>query len=140
MHGRGLNLPLIVKDHSMLKWMGANPRTVPPTTPTRRRPCGWPTGRGILVVDETPAVGLTFMDGEEQVAARLAQVRQQVQELVARDKNHPSVIMWSLANEPMVGQGGLEAMLAGRGEPHPPPRPFSPNCSTWCARWTPPAW
>ena len=26
--------------------------------------------------------------------------RQQVRELIARDKNHPSVIMWSLANEP----------------------------------------
>ncbi len=122
-HGRGLNLPLIVKDHSMLKWMGAN------SYRTSHYPYSeeamWMADReGILVVDETPAVGLTFMDGEEQIAARLAQVRQQVQELVARDKNHPSVIMWSLANEPMVGQGGLEAMLAGRGEPHPAAEPF----------------
>jgi putative sterol carrier protein len=55
---------------------------------------------GILVIDESPAVGLSFDDGEGNIAARLAQCKQQMAELIARDKNHPSVIMWSVANEP----------------------------------------
>jgi beta-glucuronidase len=37
---------------------------------------------------------------QEGLERRLQICRQYVQELVARDKNHPSVIMWSLANEP----------------------------------------
>jgi len=53
---------------------------------------------GFLVIDETPAVGLFFHpDGLQK---RQAAWKQQLRELVARDKNHPSVIMWSLANEP----------------------------------------
>ncbi len=37
--------------------------------------------------------------------ARLDQAKTQVSALVARDANHPSVIAWSLANEPQVGEG-----------------------------------
>ena len=33
--------------------------------------------------------------------------KQQIHELVARDKNHPSVIMWSLANEPVASRGSF---------------------------------
>jgi beta-glucuronidase len=58
---------------------------------------------GILIIDETPAVGLQFNDGETNIQARLEQCRRQTAELIARDKNHPSVIMWSIANEPSVG-------------------------------------
>ena len=109
-HGRGLNLPLIVKDHALLDWVGAN------SYRTSHYPYSeeamWMADRqGVLVVDETPAVGLFFGDGEENVEARLQQVRQQLAELIARDKNHPSVFMWSIANEPMVTEGGPAAML-----------------------------
>ena len=38
------------------------------------------------------------MDG-----TRLAQCKQQLHELIARDKNHPSTIMWNVANESMGG-------------------------------------
>ena len=47
-----------------------------------------------------------------------------IRELIARDKNHPSVIMWSVANEPFVGQGGVGAMFSGRSLPHPSAEPF----------------
>ena len=53
---------------------------------------------GFLVIDETPAVGLFF--AEAGLERRLALCQQYTQELIVRDKNHPSVIMWSLANEP----------------------------------------
>jgi beta-glucuronidase len=47
------------------------------------------------VIDECPAVGLIkFSD------ALLKQHLQTISELIARDKNRPSVVMWSIANEP----------------------------------------
>lgn len=62
---------------------------------------------GILIIDEIPAVGLLFYDGKENVAIRQAQCERALAEMLARDKNHPSVIVWSVANEPMhKGVGG----------------------------------
>jgi beta-glucuronidase len=58
---------------------------------------------GVLVIDEIPAVSLNFADPPEIVARRLEQCTRQLDELIARDKNHPSVILWSVANEPMAG-------------------------------------
>ena len=53
---------------------------------------------GFLIIDETPAVGLYFREDGLQRRNKLC--RQQIREMIARDKNHPSVIMWSIANEP----------------------------------------
>ncbi|HVZ81698.1 MAG TPA: glycoside hydrolase family 2 TIM barrel-domain containing protein [bacterium] len=53
---------------------------------------------GFLVIDETPAVGLFFR--KEGLKKRLALCRQMTRDMIERDKNHPSVVMWSLANEP----------------------------------------
>lgn len=55
---------------------------------------------GLCVIDETPAVYLCFHDSDENIAARLEGCLRAARELVARDKNRPSVIMWSWANEP----------------------------------------
>lgn len=99
-HGRGLNLPLIVKDYSLLKWVGANSYRTS-HYPYSEEQMYMADRLGILVIDEIPAVGLFFEDGEENIQTRLAICRQQIGELIARDKNHPSVIMWSVANEPM---------------------------------------
>jgi len=41
-------------------------------------------------------------------------------ELIARDKNHPSVIMWSIANEPMPSDFGRRMMGGGEGLPIDP--------------------
>lgn len=98
-NGRGLNVPLIVKDYSLLKWVGANSYRTS-HYPYSEEQMTLADREGILVIDEIPAVGLTFEDGEENIDARLHMCQQQMQELVARDKNHPSVIMWSVANEP----------------------------------------
>ncbi|MBN1890851.1 MAG: beta-glucuronidase [Thermoflexales bacterium] len=95
--GRGLAPAVIVKDYALMKWMGANSfRTT--HYPYSDQMMDLADRLGFLVIDETPAVGLFF--APEGLERRLQVCRQYVQELVARDKNHPSVIMWSLANEP----------------------------------------
>ena len=66
------------------------------------------------MIDETAAVGLNlgvggglFLGGprttysEETISAATQLVhRQAIEELIPRDKNHPCVVLWSLANEP----------------------------------------
>jgi len=95
--GRGLVPAVIIKDYALMKWVGANSfRTT--HYPYSEQMMDLADRLGFLVIDETPAVGLFF--AEEGLQRRLNLCRQYTQELIARDKNHPSVIMWSLANEP----------------------------------------
>ena len=103
--GRGLNLPAWVRDFELLRWVGANSfRTS--HYPYAEEAMQLADRLGVLVINEIPAVGLSFSgdgDDDELTAARLAQCRRQLRELIARDRNHPSTIMWSIANEPSVG-------------------------------------
>jgi len=102
-NGRGLNRPVAVLDAQLLKWVGANSfRTT--HYPYAEEAMQLADRLGLLVIDEIPAVGLFFEGPQEGLEARLAQCRQQIRELIDRDKNHPSVIMWSIANEPMPAQ------------------------------------
>jgi beta-glucuronidase len=95
--GRGLVPAVVVKDYALMKWIGANSfRTT--HYPYSEQMMDLADRLGFLVIDETPAVGLFF--AEQGLQRRLAVCRQYVREMVARDKNHPSVIMWSVANEP----------------------------------------
>ena len=95
--GRGLLPALIIKDYDLMRWTGANSfRTT--HYPYSDEMMQLADRLGFLVIDETPAVGLFFR--EEGLERRLDLCRQYTRELIARDKNHPSVIMWSLANEP----------------------------------------
>jgi beta-glucuronidase len=95
--GRGLVPAVIIKDYALMKWVGANSfRTT--HYPYSEQMMDMADRLGFLVIDETPAVGLFFHN--EGLDRRLVLCRQYVRELIARDKNHPSVIMWSLANEP----------------------------------------
>lgn len=100
--GRGLNLPVIIKDYALMRWIGANSfRTS--HYPYAEQVMSLADRLGFLVIDETPAVGLFFnADGADR---RLALCKQYTRELILRDKNHPSVIAWSLANEPHSGRG-----------------------------------
>ncbi len=98
-HGRGLDLPVLIRDHALLRWVGANSYRTS-HYPYSDEAMTLADKEGFLVIDEIPAVGLLFDDSREAVDTRLAICKQQVSELIARDKNHPSVIMWSVANEP----------------------------------------
>ena len=53
---------------------------------------------GIAIIGETPAVGLHAKQFVSQ--ATLDHHKQVTTEMITRDRNHPSVLMWSLANEP----------------------------------------
>jgi beta-glucuronidase len=112
--GRGLNEPLIVRDYGLMKWVGANSYRTS-HYPYSEAEMRMADREGMLIIDETPAVGLAFTDDETDIEARLAQCQAQVRELIARDKNHPAVIMWSVANEPMPPN--MLAALTGQETP-----------------------
>ena len=97
--GKGLNLPLLVKDYDLMRWTGANSYRTS-HYPYSEEEMMLADREGFLIIDETPAVSLQF-DTDENIAERLRMCLQQTEEMIARDKNHPSVVMWSVANEPM---------------------------------------
>ena len=95
--GRGLAPAVNVKDFALMQWINANSfRTS--HYPYSEQQMDLADRLGILVIDETPAVGLFF--AEQGLARRFELCRQMTRELIARDKNHPCVIAWSVANEP----------------------------------------
>lgn len=95
--GRGISPAVMVKDYELMRWTGANSfRTT--HYPYAEEQLELADRLGFLVISETAAVGLFF--AEEGLARRQELCRQYTRELIARDKNRPSVIMWSLANEP----------------------------------------
>ncbi|XP_036381718.1 beta-glucuronidase [Megalops cyprinoides] len=95
--GKGLDWALIVKDFNLLKWLGANSfRTSHyPYAEEILQLCD---RHGIVVIDECPGVGIK--DIRSFGNASLAHHLVVMEELVRRDKNHASVVMWSVANEP----------------------------------------
>lgn len=97
--GRGLNLPLMVKDYQLMRWTGANSYRTS-HYPYSEEEMQLADREGFLIIDEIPAVSLQF-ENEENAAMRLRMCLQQLDELIARDKNHASVVMWSVANEPI---------------------------------------
>jgi beta-glucuronidase len=120
--GRGFDNVVMVHDFSLMDWMGANSfRTS--HYPYAEEFLDYADRHGIVVIDETAAVGLNLGIGggfhgrvlEASFSptmfndATQASHAQGIRELIARDKNHPSVVMWSIANEPeSVEEGARE--------------------------------
>jgi beta-glucuronidase len=113
-NGRGLNIPLVVRDGVLLKWVGANSYRTS-HYPYSEEAMQLADREGFMIIDEIPAVGLTFHDSPEDIQKRLSQCVVDINQLIARDKNHPSVIMWSIANEPSAG----DPLLAFLGHADP---------------------
>lgn len=89
-----MDLPILAKDFNLIKWIGANSfRTS--HYPYSEELMDMADEEGIVVVDECPAVGLTQFND-----VLLKQHLLTISELIQRDKNRPSVAMWSIANEP----------------------------------------
>lgn len=115
-HGRGFDEALNVKDFNLMKWIGANSfRTA--HYPYSEEIMRLADREGIVVIDETPAVGVhlnfmaTMMAGAEKrdtwkEIQTFEHHKDIIRELVARDKNHPCVVMWSVANEPASDEKG----------------------------------
>lgn len=110
-HGRGIDLAMNVRDVNLMKWMGAN------SFRTSHYPYSeeWmmlADREGIAVIDEVPAVGMCFwdsqkvFDGSRVNEETLEHHLQMLRELYARDKNHPCVVMWSVANEAATNEEG----------------------------------
>jgi beta-glucuronidase len=96
LHGRGLNMPQMVKDFALLKWIGANSvRTS--HYPYAEEFLDMADACGILVIDEVFSINLDFRKVND---ATLVNHKAAVAELVARDINRTCVMAWSLSNEP----------------------------------------
>ena len=117
-HGRGFDMVYNVKDIALLKWIGANSfRTSHyPYCEEMLQLCD---REGILIIDEAPAVVLhtgfsaTGMlggkpDGTWTYLKTGEHHAQVLRDMVERDKNHPCVIIWSVANEPASEEEGAK--------------------------------
>lgn len=97
--GRGTADPVMVKDFELMKWTGANSfRTT--HYPYDEGFYDMADQHGFMVIAETPSVGLIMGGDSLQLAERQRVCKQYLHEVIYRDKNHPSVIMWCVANEP----------------------------------------
>lgn len=114
--GRGLNLPLLVKDYDLLRWVGANSYRTS-HYPYSEEEMQMADRLGILIIDELPAVSFLF-DDQAGVEKRKATCLRMLEALIARDKNHAAVVMWSVANEPLLPN--LIARLSGQDTTPPP--------------------
>jgi beta-glucuronidase len=111
--GKAHDNALMVHDFALLDWLGANSfRTS--HYPYAEEVLEYADRHGIVVMDETPAVGInsglaagafgaephtTFSEDTVNTVTQDAH-RRAIRELIARDKNHPCVVLWSIANEP----------------------------------------
>ncbi|XP_032683904.1 beta-glucuronidase isoform X1 [Odontomachus brunneus] len=92
--GRGFDFVTAVRDHELLQWIGANAYRTS-HYPYSDEVLDIADRLGFLVIDECPSV-----DTENFSPPLLSRHKDSLSELIRRDKNRPSVIMWSLANEP----------------------------------------
>jgi beta-glucuronidase len=117
--GKGHDNAYLVHDFQLMEWIGANSfRTS--HYPYAEEVLEFADRHGIVVIDETAAVGLNFelaggifggdrepTFSETTINDRTREAHAQaIRELIARDKNHPSVVMWSIANEPASNAEG----------------------------------
>ncbi|HBR93592.1 MAG TPA: hypothetical protein DEA90_05445 [Opitutae bacterium] len=94
--GKGLCHALIVKDYDLMNWIGANSYRTS-HYPYAEEWLELADKMGILVISENPFVGLGPRLYKESILEKALGV---VEEHMRRDRNHPCVVMWSLANEP----------------------------------------
>ncbi|WPJ95804.1 beta-glucuronidase [Coraliomargarita algicola] len=96
--GKGWMPSCVVRDFDLMRWMGANSfRTT--HYPYAEEMLDYADRHGMLVIAETPFVGLKEHLYTDDMLAR---AQDTIEEMIVRDYNHPSVILWSMANEPNV--------------------------------------
>lgn len=117
-HGRGFNEAANIMDFNLIKWIGGNSfRTA--HYPYSEELMRLADSEGLVVIDETPGVGIhlnfaaTLFGGREfrntwEHIQTLEHHQDVLKELVARDKNHACVVMWSVANEPASEEEGAD--------------------------------
>ena len=123
--GRGLDLVTVKRDYECLKWVGANCfRTS--HYPYAEELYYMADEEGFLIIDETTAVGcmestMNFLAANQGTGKKLGffekettpilleHHREVLRDMITRDKNHASVIAWSILNEPQCTSDGTEA-------------------------------
>lgn len=103
LRGKGLDWALITKDFNLLRWIGANAYRTS-HYPYSEESMEFADENGIMIIDECPSV-----DADSYSQALLEKHKESLNQLVHRDKNHPSVIMWSIANEPRTQRAAADA-------------------------------
>ncbi len=102
--GMGWAVPaaLHVKDMELIKRMGANfvRLTVYPQDPSVLEACD---RLGLMVWEEVPLDGEGGRMGAVGGADFSKTIKQMTREMIQRDRNHPSIILWSLGNENLNG-------------------------------------
>ena len=147
LRGRGLDLATVKRDYELMKWIGANCfRTS--HYPYAEELYQMADEEGFLIIDEVPAVG--FMEStvnflaanqgngkkvgwfEKQTTPQLLENHKAALiDMINRDKNHASVIAWSILNEPQCTSEGTEAYfktlfdLAHEIDPQKRPRTYA---------------
>ena len=110
--GKGHNDAHMLHDFALLEWIGANSLRTS-HYPYSEDVLDFADRRGIVVIDETAAVGLNMGLGggifgsqgyttfsPDTINEQTREVHAQaIRELVARDRNPPSVVLWSITNE-----------------------------------------
>lgn len=112
--GRGFSAGVMKRDFELMKWIGANSfRTS--HYPYSEEIYQMADREGFLIIDEVAAVGffeslMNFMDASkgaqksffehETIPELKENHKKALVEMINRDKNHASVIAWSLLNEP----------------------------------------
>jgi beta-glucuronidase len=144
-HGRGFDEAVNVMDFRLMKWMGANSfRTA--HYPYSEELMRLADREGFVVIDEVPAVGLHLNFGAALFGQRMKQNTWEqigtfshhqdvIRELIARDKNHPCVVLWSIANEPASEEAGareyFEPLVKLARDSDPQHRPVTIVTHAW---------
>ena len=132
--GKVFDYAILVKNFNLLKWIGANSiRTS--HYPYSEEFMYYADQQGILVIDELPASGMNTENKDEKIFTKgiidgetLKNHLHTLEELIVRDKNHPSVIMWSIANEAATYEEGAKeyfSTLSKRARELDPTRPIT---------------
>lgn len=109
-HGRALNLPQLVKDFGLMKWINANSfRTS--HYPYSEEWLDFADRNGFLVISEAADISRDF---RKTTALSLFNHKAFLKQLIERDFNHPCVVAWSISNEP--NYLGEPEYHDGRGE------------------------
>ena len=106
--GKGNNSAVNIRNFELFKWINANSfRTS--HYPYSEEIMDLADEYGFMVIDEVPAVCMKWWEGgnfgenganDETKALH----KELIKQLIERDKNHPSVVMYSLMNEPESGE------------------------------------
>ena len=147
LRGRGLDLATVKRDYELMKWIGANCfRTS--HYPYAEELYQMADEEGFLIIDEVPAVGfmestMNFLSAsqgngkkvgwfeKETTPQLLENHKAALIDMINRDKNHASVIAWSILNEPQCTSEGTEAYfktlfdLAHEIDPQKRPRTYA---------------